>query len=107
MGIDSILFKILISDNVYIFEVFFQASSAGKAWKVAIDTKFVSIFFLHIRVTRYFVRYQDPPPLISRMVWLNYECAISYKIRKWILKMFWEIKFKQVYIFLNLLTIDA
>lgn len=100
MGIDSILFKILISVNVYIFEVFFQASSAGKAWKVAIDTKF--------RVTRYFVRYQDPPPpLISRMVWLNYECAISYKIRKWILKMFWEIKIKQVYNFLNLLTIDA
>lgn len=55
MGIDSILFKILIFVNVYIFEVFFQASSAGKAWKVAIDTKF--------RVTRYFVRYQDPPPL--------------------------------------------
>lgn len=61
MGIDSILFKILISVNVYIFEVFFQASSAGKAWKVAIDTKFVSIFFLHIRMTCYFVRYQDPP----------------------------------------------
>lgn len=45
MGIDSILFKILTSVNVYIFEVFFQANSAGKAWKVAIDTKFVSIFF--------------------------------------------------------------